>query len=46
MSSKDNLPLIIKYDCLKEYNFITECIKKNSDRINKCDVRYLYIEYY
>jgi hypothetical protein len=38
MSSKDELPLIFKYDCISEYNKIAECIKVNSEKINKCDV--------
>jgi hypothetical protein len=38
MSNKEDLPLLLKYDCLSEYNKITECIKVNKEKINKCDV--------
>jgi hypothetical protein len=40
MSSKDDLPLIIKYDCVTEYYKIIECIKVNDEKINRCDVKY------
>jgi hypothetical protein len=41
MSSKDQLPLLIKHDCLSEYDNIKLCIKINSQKINKCDVQIL-----
>jgi hypothetical protein len=40
MSTKGDLPLITKYQCATEYNKITDCIKANQDKINKCDVIY------
>lgn len=43
MSSKDELPLLVKYDCLTEYDKITDCIKINPDRINRCDVNIINI---